>query len=149
MKNSRSRMIVALVVLVVVTAGTALAQSVNVLLKVEIPFSFVVGQKTLSAGEYEIRPANKVNKDVLWIKKLDSSAAACVITFGPSGKRRQAGPYLLFNRYGDQYFLSQLWTESDQVGRQAPKTAEEKELIQAGKPKSAGAWPEVVLLQIK
>ena len=149
MKNSTSRMIVALVVLSLVTAWPALAQSVTVLAKAEVPFSFVVGQKTLPAGEYEIRPGNKVNKDTLWIKKTDSSATASVITFGQSGKRKQTGPYLVFNRYGSQYYLSQVWTEFDQFGRQTPKTAAEKELIQAGGPKMANAWPEVVLLSAR
>jgi hypothetical protein len=82
-----------------------------------------VGQKTLPTGEYEIRPGNKVNKEVLWTKNVDSSAAASMITFGQSAKRQQAGPYLVFNRYVSQYFLSQVWAESDQVGKQAPKTA--------------------------
>ena len=149
MKNSILRIMVAFVLLTLVAAWPCLAQSVTTLAKAEIPFNFVVGQKTLPAGEYQIFPGNKVNKDILWIKKLDSRAAANMITFGRNAKRQQAGPYLVFNRYGSQYFLSQVWTELDQVGRQAPKSAAEKELIQAGGPKPASAWPEVVLLQAK
>ncbi|HVN80915.1 MAG TPA: hypothetical protein VMW38_18125 [Terriglobia bacterium] len=146
MRNSILKIMVALVLLTMATAWPLLAQSVTTLAKAEIPFDFVVGQKTLPAGEYEICPGNKTNKDILWIKKADSRAAANMITFGCNAKRQQAGPYLVFNRYGNQYFLSQVWTEFDQVGRQTPKTSVEKELIQAGGPKMAGAWPEVVLL---
>jgi len=149
MKNSTSRMIVSFVLLALVTVWPALAQSGTALAKAQIPFSFVVGQKTLLAGEYEIRPGSKINKDVLWIKNVNSSATACMITFGQSAKRHQGGSYLLFNRYGSQHFLSQVWTEFDQVGRQAPKSATEKELTKVGNPKMAGPQEEVVLLQIK
>jgi hypothetical protein len=146
MRNSILRIMVAFVLLTLVTAWPSLAQSVSTLAKAEIPFNFVVGQKTLPAGDYEIRPGNKTNKDILWIKNVDSRAAANMITFGRNAKRQQAGSYLVFNRYGSQYFLSQVWTEFDQVGRQTPKSAAEKELIHAGGLKMASAWPEVVLL---
>ena len=149
MKNSIFRIMDAFVLLALVTAWPSRAQSLTTLAKAEIPFDFVVGQKTLPAGEYEIRPGNKANKDVLWIKKVDSSAAANMITFGRNAKRQQEGPYLVFNRYGSQYFLSEVWTEFDQVGRQAPKTAAEKELIRAGGPKTGNVWPEIVLLWAK
>jgi hypothetical protein len=108
-----------------------------------------VGQKTLPAGEYAICPGNTTNKDILWIKKADSRAVANVVTFGRNIKRQQAGPYLVFNRYGNQYFLSQVWKEFDEVGRQAAKSAQEKEMIQGGGPKMASAWPEVVLLRTR
>jgi hypothetical protein len=149
MRNSNLKIVVALVLLALVTAWPSLAQSVTTLAKAEIPFDFVVGQKTLPAGQYEICPGNKTNKDILWIKKADSRATANVVTFGRNIKRQQAGPYLVFNRYGNQYFLSQVWTEFDQVGRQAAKSAQEKEMIQAGGPKMTSAWPEVVLLRAK
>jgi hypothetical protein len=149
MKNSILAIMVAFVLLTLVAAWTSLAQSVTTLAKAEIPFNFVVGQKTLPAGEYEIRPGNKFNQDVLCIKKVDSSAVASTITFGQGAKRQQSGLYLVFNRYGSHYFLSEVWTELDQVGRKAPKSAAEKELSQSGSPKMTIAWPEVVLLRAK
>ena len=149
MRNSILKIMVALVLLTMATAWPLLAQSVTTLAKAEIPFDFVVGQKTLPAGEYEICPGNKTNKDILWIKKADSRATANVVTFGRNIKRQQAGPYLVFNRYGNQYFLSQVWAEFDEVGRQAAKSAAEKELIQKGGPNMSGTGPEVVLLRAK
>lgn len=149
MRNSNLKIVGMLVLLTLVTAWPSLAQSVTTLAKAEIPFDFVVGQKTLPAGEYAIGPGNNTNKDILWIKKADSRATANVVTFGQNIKRQQAGPYLVFNRYGDQYFLSQVWTEFDQVGRQVAKSAHEKELLQGGGPKMDAARPEVVLLRAK
>ncbi len=149
MKNLNLKIVGMLVLLTLVTAWPSLAQSVKTLAKAEIPFDFVVGQKTLPAGEYAISPGNNSNKDILWIKKLDSRATANVVTFGQNVKRQQAGPYLVFNRYENQYFLSQVWAEFDQVGRQVAKSVQEKELIQGRGPKMDGARSEVVLLRAK
>jgi hypothetical protein len=149
MKNSNLKVAGVLVLLTLVTAWPSLGQSVKMLAKAEIPFDFVVGQKTLPAGEYVISPGNDTNKSILLIQKADSRASAFVSTIGTDIKRKQAGPYLVFNRYGDKNFLSQVWTEFNQVGKQAVKSAQEKELIQAGGPKSDGAGQEVVLLLTK
>lgn len=35
---------------------------------------------------------------------------------------------LVFNRYGNQYFLSQIWVKGATLGRQLPKTSREKEV---------------------
>jgi hypothetical protein len=35
---------------------------------------------------------------------------------------------LVFNRYGSQYFLAEIWVGSAALGRQLPKTSREKEL---------------------
>jgi hypothetical protein len=149
MKNLNLKIMGVLVLLTLVTAWPSLAQSVKTLAKAEIPFDFVVGQKTLPAGEYAISPGNDTNKDILWIKKTDSRATANMVTFGQNIKRQQAGPYLVFNRYGNQYFLSQVWTKFDQLGRQAAQSAQEKELIQAAKSKMDSAGQDVVLLRTR
>jgi hypothetical protein len=147
MRNSILKIAGVLVLLALVTAWPSLAQSVTTLAKAAIPFDFVVGQKTMPAGEYAISSGNKTNKDVLWIKKTDNRATANVVTFGQNIKRQQAGSYLLFNRYGNQYFLCQVWTKNDQVGRQAAQSVQEKELIQAVGQKTDVARQEVVLLR--
>jgi len=149
MRNSSLKIAAVLVLLTLVTAWPVLAQSVNTLVKGKILFDFVVGQKTLPAGEYAISPGNNIDKSILLIKKTDSRAAANVVTFGQNIKRQQAGSYLVFNRYGDKYFLSQVWTEFNQVGRQTVKSPQEKELIQAAGPKMDGARQEMVLLRTK
>jgi len=35
---------------------------------------------------------------------------------------------LIFNRYGNEYFLSQVWAKGGSVGRGLPKTRAEREL---------------------
>ena len=43
----------------------------------------------------------------------------------------QAESKLIFNRYGNKYFLSQIWTAGSKSGRELPKSQRETEL--AGK----------------
>ena len=37
---------------------------------------------------------------------------------------------LVFNRYGDQYFLSKIWAPSSDTGRELPKSRLEREVAQ-------------------
>jgi hypothetical protein len=49
---------------------------------------------------------------------------------GPAKGKRTRNE-LGFNRYGDKYFLSRLWTEGDDAGRAVRISSSERELIQA------------------
>jgi hypothetical protein len=44
-------------------------------------------------------------------------------TLEPANKTK-----LVFNLYGKQYFLSQIWVAGEHLGHQLPKTSREKEL---------------------
>jgi hypothetical protein len=44
-------------------------------------------------------------------------------------KRSDVGK-LVFNRYGDQYFLSKIWAASSDSGRELPKSRLEREVAQ-------------------
>src|SRR5580704_6612036 len=86
-------------------AGTVSAQSVT--LKAKIPFSFVVDGKSLPAGEYSVRQATSA---AMIIQGVDQSASTVTLVSPASAPgSRQEAPRLVFNRYGDQYFLSQIW----------------------------------------
>ncbi len=45
---------------------------------------------------------------------------------------------LVFNRYGDRYFLSQVWTEGNSQGRQLLMSDREKEIAQTAKFETQG-----------
>jgi hypothetical protein len=108
----------------VAAAGAVSAQ--GVMLRGNIPFSFVVNGTALPAGEYTVLPAKA---GAILIKGFDCRAGAVSLvqpTSAPSG--RKAAARLVFNRYGDQYFLSQVWTSGNQ-GSQLPVTRSERKLL--------------------
>ena len=100
-------------------------------LKAVIPFEFKVLNQTLPAGSYTISFARAESRDVIWIKNQDSSAVVNVITYGHKEKRMHDDAYLTFHRYGDQYFLAQVWTAYADEAREPAKSRSEKELLQS------------------
>lgn len=94
---------------------------------VNIPFAFVAGNVTLPAGEYRIKKLDR-NSGVLLIKCSDPSATAIVVTHAAQANERQTESKLMFNRYDNQYFLSQVWTAGSIRGRQLLKSPREKEV---------------------
>ena len=91
-----------------------------------VPFAFTAGNKTLPAGEYRVGNWIK-GYGTLLIQRTDGSAA----TFAGSNTKESNTPQtqtkLVFHRYGDRYFLSQVWVEGSARGRQLPKSKEEKQ----------------------
>ena len=113
-----------------VASVSARAQASSPLLA-NIPFQFVVGDQTLPAGEYRIERMLSGNPKVLLIRGNDGSAHRTVMTMEVLANGWQAESKLIFNRYGNHYFLSQIWTQGDNSGRELFKSQRESEL--AGK----------------
>ena len=115
-------------------------------LKANVPFDFSVGDKTLPAGVYTVMPMTTQN--VLRIRHEDSRAAALVITNDAPARRGQDQTRLVFHRYGDQYFLAQVWTAGDVNGRELRKSRTERELVKGRSKNLAqkGVEPEVVYI---
>jgi hypothetical protein len=96
-------------------------------LVVNIPFEFVAGQTTLPAGEYCVEKLGRGSAVVL-IHRADRGASAMVMSIATQAKAPQSDSKLVFNRYGNRYFLSQYWSAGSSSGRLLPKSAREKEI---------------------
>jgi len=99
---------------------------------VDIPFAFTAGNATLPAGEYRVENLER-NSAVLLIRCADPGAAAMVITNAAQANELQSQSKLVFNRYDNHYFLSQVWTAGSIRGRQLSKSPREKELAQVAR----------------
>jgi hypothetical protein len=132
--------LVAIAVLTFVMATCAFGQ-VSLMLKANVPFDFTTTAATLPAGEYT----------------LDSRIAGSYTTILLQGDRGRSGVFLLtnvaqwkgpeepkaelvFHRYGDRYFLVELWT-GDGAGRQFPMSKEERELARGPSQMQVAAIP--------
>jgi hypothetical protein len=94
------------------------------LLILKAPFSFTVEQKKMPAGSYQIL----VEHGWLQIRSDDNKTAAVVLTLPVAGKAPESVGHVVFNHYGDQYFLSEVWLPGMGAGRQTLESREEKEL---------------------
>ena len=94
----------------------------------QIPFDFVVAGKTLPAGEYIVVRSTLASDEILSIRSLDKSGGAYVLTSTLRANEILNDSKLVFNRYGDQYFLSEFWTSGEASGRKLIESAQERAL---------------------
>jgi hypothetical protein len=117
-------------------ASTRVAQAQE-LLVVNIPFDFVAGNIPLPAGEYSIK-VSAPEWTLFLIDRKDAAASTFINTNSVATTEIQTESKLIFNRYGDRYFLSQVWTAGNSRGRQLLKSAREKEMAQIAKIETQG-----------
>jgi hypothetical protein len=126
MKNLSS-ITLSTLVLVLVIAVPMQAQSGNPsgAIRVNIPFQFNVGSERFPAGDYLVAP---LFDNSIKIASVDGRGATVVLTSWTGGGLKTQGPKLVFHKYGERRFLSQLWLHRSDTGRQVFASAEEIEL---------------------
>ena len=108
-------------------AATSLMAQSKPLMKVNVPFNFVAGAKTLPAGEYQVQA---YQPHLVSIRSTDFKTSLNLISNSAENPQMNGVGALKFNRYGDRYFLSEIWTGSN-LGQELPKSRAEKEQIAA------------------
>ena len=117
------------VIALVTAVGTAQGQSLAYELRANIPFDFVVANQKLPAGKYSIGRAMQNSGDsVLLISSVDGRVHAVRWSTPVESRFLKNKGTLVFNRYGDQYFLSQVWPPDASTGRQLYKSRSEREI---------------------
>ncbi|HVF51012.1 MAG TPA: hypothetical protein VNA19_13040 [Pyrinomonadaceae bacterium] len=130
MKKQALRVVVMFALLFSLATVGANAQTAQQRIVVNIPFEFVVGQKTLPAGEYDIKRIARNSEKALLVRSTDGRKSEMIITHtAEAGTAREAQPtQVSFHRYGDKYFLFQIWTQGASVGRELPASQQERDL---------------------
>ena len=105
--------------------AAASAQTVH--MRVRVPFNFIAAGATLPAGEYDIQSLG-TNEKTLAIRNQNSSAGLLVFSNPCESLNASSSTKLVFHRYGDRYFLAELWVQGDKSGRQVPPAPQEQEL---------------------
>ena len=109
----------------VTSAVTANGQSQRTV--THIPFDFVVGARTLPAGDYETNSAIS-NGAAVMVRSTEAKTAAIRLTnsIQPNPEKTQAR--LIFHRYGQTYFLAEVWAGGDNPGRVLVESKQERQL---------------------
>jgi hypothetical protein len=118
------RTIIALALFVVISAASANAQSGGTF---AVPFDFHAGRHTLAPGTYTI---TQVSTRLLELRSEDGAASVLVeapLTARAPKKRETAR--LVFRRYGDHYFLAQVWSSAS-AGRELSRSDAERSLVE-------------------
>jgi hypothetical protein len=118
--NTHTRIIAATITLTMLAAFAVHAETFA--LKGRIPFAFAVGKATLASGVYTIRRDGSLS--VLTIRGQKQGAMVMTQRDGPS--RSQGRPRLVFHRYGNRYFLREVWF-MDESRYALPETRQERD----------------------
>lgn len=96
---------------------------------VNIPFNFIVGDKSLSAGQY-ILERNKRDNDTVWvITRKDTGAGRKVfLTISTRSDNPAEDTKLVFHRYENYYFLTSFSVAGSNTGRELQMSDRERNL---------------------
>ena len=112
------------------------------LLQAKIPFDFRMGATTFAAGDYDFRYSPH---QLTVHQQGGDQTTAMILTLPVSRAKPPETGLIVFNRYGDNYFLSKIWTPWSPDGGALLKTAREKELARL----TPANKTEAVVLQTK
>jgi len=111
--------------------------------KADVPFAFTVDQNSMSAGHYSII---EISDRTLQIRNDDTKTSVAVIALREESLKPQSSR-LVFHKYGDRYFLAEVWSESGggsgSRGVEFPTSKWENEMRTAFK--NTGGGTEVVV----
>lgn len=104
MKRTMMKLTAALALAVTFGIATAYAQT-NANLRADVPFNFMVGKIAIPSGDCGVVLSSQAAR----VACGDEQAAIVGLraTADATGQ-----PKLVFHKYGDQYFLAEVWTES-------------------------------------
>ncbi len=105
-----------------ITAGKAIAQDYAV--RATIPFNFTVNGSQLPAGNYTLG-SDVTNPRILKISDRTQHVHVMVLAMPSADEKRKANQ-LVFHKYGDQYFLSEIRSQESAINLQLATSKQEK-----------------------
>lgn len=127
MKSARTLITICLLF----TAATLFAQTEsNRLMKVNVPFAFGVEDHSLPAGEYLVLTVTP--ERTIRIVSADGKHSAIVNTLPNYAKSPSTRSRLVFHKYGNEYFLAQVWTAGQNVARDPLSSKRAMEIASSG-----------------
>lgn len=103
---------------------SAYAQTISV--KANVPFNFIANRDDMPAGQYSIQ--NLGSGATLLIRSADAKAISIVNTNRCQSLDPSKGTKLVFHKYGDRYFLAQVWVEGSNSGHEFAQGRREAEV---------------------
>jgi len=89
-----------------------------------IPFAFTVANHTLPPGRYTVARMGETTFRIF----SSHNQGTVVLTTRVQGKAPESTGKMVFHRYGDAYFLSEVWVAASRTGRKVSQSRAEGEL---------------------
>jgi hypothetical protein len=100
-------------------------------MEANIPFQFHAGNVRLPAGRYFIRVLDNTDLTVMEISSADGSTSALFEVQGTQASSSPSKSELIFDKYGNHYFLAKLFDEGNPSGSQVLESRYEKRVSKA------------------
>ncbi len=117
-----------LIVFVLTLAASQMYVLSAPLIEANIPLAFTIQGKNLPAGRYAIDRVWSSNTGILVIRSNDNRFKTI---FSSDASEKALAPKeteLVFDKLGNHYFLREVWTVGENIGRDVPEAKAEKEL---------------------
>jgi hypothetical protein len=121
---------IALVFALTIYPSKAQAQIVGKL-EADVPFQFHAGDAKLPPGKYTIQVVDNSDLTLMEITSADGSTSALFEVQDAQAKSSPAKSELIFDKYGNRYFLAKLFDEGNPSGSQVLESRYEKRISQA------------------
>jgi hypothetical protein len=108
--------------------AVAAVQAQDKTVTANVPFRFYMGSSAMPQGAYRIAQLSQGSVVSLRSKAATESATAHAIF----GKKAVEPARLVFHRYGESYFLAEVWTGAGSTGEALAASPHEKELAHNG-----------------
>lgn len=132
-------------VTLVVLSGMAAAQLMSSSrIAAQVPFEFVVANKIVPAGECVVQAATMDGK-ILMIDNADARVGLFSGSSQTESKQPASHYALVFNRYGDRYFLTGIKLQGSKITYHLPQSRAEAELLA----QNVSATEETLLASLK
>ena len=141
MKQAKWLVVVTLVVL----SGMAAAQLIgSSKIVAQVPFEFMVANKTVPAGEYVVQ-AFTMDGNTLVIRNTEAKVGLVSNSSQTEGKQEASNYALVFKHYGNRYFLSGIKLQGSNITYRLPESKVEAEL----RAQNVSATEETLLASLK
>ena len=122
--------LIALTLMLTISPVKAHAQVIGDL-EVTIPFQFHAGDAKLPAGKYIIHTVDNSDLTMMEISSADGSTSALFEVRDAEANSAPARSELIFNKYGNRYFLAKVFDEANPNGSSVVESRYEKKVGQA------------------
>jgi hypothetical protein len=108
-------------------------------IEINVPFDFSLDNQTLSAGAYSIRQLSQTS---MLVESADGQTRVIAQATGRvqlDANEKAPQEKLVFHKYGNQYFLAQVWMVRGSDGRELSQSSAERQAAREQKLATGGA----------
>jgi hypothetical protein len=129
MKRKLSIFAVTSCFLALAAAATAYAQLPGTVQRAAIPFNFTVKGKIFTAGVYELKSVMDSPHALEISNTKNNNEHAILMTEDVIAAKIPNQGAIVFHKYDDRYYLSQVWAGGEQTGSEVAPSREERNLM--------------------